>query len=43
MNTNRSIQLRKAAYTSLFAALIAAGAYLSIPIGRVSIVLLVNN
>ena len=39
MNTNHSIQLRKTAYASLFAALIAAGAYLSIPIGPVPIVL----
>ena len=39
MNTNHSIQLRKTAYASLFAALIAAGAYLSIQIGPVPIVL----
>ncbi|MBU4344506.1 MAG: biotin transporter BioY [Desulfobacteraceae bacterium] len=39
MNTNHSIKLRKMAYASLFAALTAAGAYLSIPIGPVPIVL----
>ena len=39
MNPHHSIQLRKTAYASLFAALIAAGAYLSIPIGPVPIVL----
>jgi len=39
MNPNLSEQLRLTVYASLFAALIAVGAYLSIPIGPVPIVL----
>ncbi|RLC01276.1 MAG: biotin transporter BioY, partial [Deltaproteobacteria bacterium] len=36
---NQSEQLRMTVYASLFAALIAAGAYISVPIGPVPIVL----
>jgi biotin transport system substrate-specific component len=39
MNTMHSLFLRKTAYCSLFAALTAAGAYISIPVGPVPIVL----
>jgi len=39
MNTDHSLFLRKTSYCALFAALIAAGAYLSIPVGPVPIVL----
>ena len=39
LNTTQSLLLRKTAYCALFAALIAAGAYISIPVGPVPIVL----